>query len=244
MNSHAQQTGLFSTAARKEDCVVGFIAKQSRVPGRDYSAQVDRLKQALEDLNDNSWRLSAGAMVEPNSNNSPMAFDVGFAHEADIVGTFEAPSITAALDGTTRLEKAGWSEIFDTEWLVGPREFASVSSSGDGIPRWGFLALWEWNDAWAAASQEERKAYDAECDVAFKGDISLNINIAGRHRLDWANSWHHLGVWEAPRFEIIDVAMRGHEAASDFMFTTSRHYVGRQRSLIELIRSHAGLSSD
>ncbi len=100
---------------------------------------------------------------------------------------------------------------------------------------WGFLALWEWNDAWAAATAAQRREYDAECDVAFAGDVALDIAIAGRHRLDWASSWHHLGIWEAPSIAAIDAAMRGHEHAADFKFTTSRHFIGRRRPLADLI---------
>jgi hypothetical protein len=100
---------------------------------------------------------------------------------------------------------------------------------------WGFLALWEWNDAWSAATKAERRAYDEECDVAFKGDVALGINIAGRHRLDWASRWHHAGLWEASSLGSVDLAMQGHEAAADFKFTTSRHYVGRLRPLADFI---------
>jgi len=37
---------------------------------------------------------------------------------------------------------------------------------------------------------------------------------------------------------VIDAAMRGHEAAADFKFTTSRHVVGRRRPLADLIAAH------
>lgn len=117
-----------------------------------------------------------------------------------------------------------------------PREFASVRGAAVPDARdWGFLALWEWNDAWCAASQERRTEYDAECDVAFQGDLALGIDIAGRHRLDWAHRWHHLGIWHAPSLEAINRAMAGHERAADFRFTTSRHYVGRIVPLVDLL---------
>ena len=171
-----------------------------------------------------------------------MGFDIGFAHDAAIAGAFEAPSTTEALEGTVLLEKAGWVKLFDTTWLIGPREFAPVTTSVEGFERnWGFIALWEWNDAWCAASPAERTAYDKECDVAFAGDLALGINIAGRHRLDWSSSWHHLGMWQVQSLEVIDEAMRGHEDASDFMFTTSRHFVGLERPLGQLLRQVTGL---
>jgi hypothetical protein len=53
--------------------------------------------------------------------------------------------------------------------------------SGESVDRPRvFLALWEWNDAWSTATKDDRRAYDAECDVAFAGDLALGINIAGR----------------------------------------------------------------
>ena len=143
--------------------------------------------------------MSVRAMFEPNAQAEPYVFDTGFAHDADMVGAFEAPSLSAALAGTVRLEQAGWARRFATEWLLGPREFSTVQGRGERTDHsWGFLALWEWNDAWSAATKAERRAYDEECDVAFKGDVALGINIAGRHRLDWASRWHHAGLWEAP----------------------------------------------
>jgi hypothetical protein len=48
-----------------------------------------------------------------------------------------------------------------------------VSGLGDAFRRdWGFLAFWEWKNAWAAATGLVRREYDAECDVAFKGDLA------------------------------------------------------------------------
>jgi hypothetical protein len=79
------------------------------------------------------------------------------------------------------------------------------------------------------------EAAEEESDVAFKGDIARGINIAGRHRLDWASRWHHAGLWEAPSLGSVDIAMQGHEAAVDFKFTTWRHYVGRLHSFADFI---------
>ena len=139
--------------------------------------------------------MSVRTMFEPNAWCEPYVFDTGFAHDADMVGAFEAPSLSAALAGTVRLEQAGWARRFATEWLLGPREFSTVQGRGERADHsWGFLALWEWNDAWSAATKAERRAYDEECDAAFKGDVALGINIAGRHRLDWATCWHHAGL--------------------------------------------------
>jgi hypothetical protein len=198
----------------------------------------EQIASVLHALTAEGWLLSIRAMIEPQAANEAMALDTGFAHSVDVAGVFEAPTISAALQGTVRLERAGWARLFATEWLIGPREFAAVNGSGGEMDRpWGFLALWEWNDAWSAASPEQRTEYDAECDVAFKGDLSLDINITGRHRLDWAHGWHHLGAWEASSPEAIDKAITGHEDAADFMFTTSRHFIGRVRPLQEFLAS-------
>lgn len=225
------ETEVFSADTADGRAVVMFLAR--REPG---GRGADGILRELGRLEDEGWRLSIGRMIDDTAPNGASALDSGFAHEIDIAGVFEAPSLAAALLGTVRLERAGWNRLFATEWLIGPREFAAVH--GAAVPRardWGFLALWEWNDAWCAASPERRVEYDAECDVAFQGDLALGIDIAGRHRLDWAHRWHHLGIWHAPSLEAIDRAMKGHERAADFRFTTSRHYVGRIVPFAELL---------
>ncbi len=215
----------------------GISAKRQPVPGHAFGLpEQARIAGVLSDLRAEGWQLSVRAMFDPASEAEPTAFDTGFAHAVDVAGAFEAPSLSAALAGTVRLEQAGWSRRFATEWLLGPREFATVGGLGDAARHeWGFLALWEWNDAWSAATGPERRAYDAECDVAFAGDVALDIGIAGRHRLDWGQFLHHIGIWEAPSIATVDRAMRGHEDAADFKFTTSRHFIGRRRPLAELI---------
>jgi hypothetical protein len=238
-------TDVFTAAEASGRCVVLFIAESlpqacTRFDDRHRAA----IQAVLGELDAEGWFLSLRAMVDPAEKAEPTAFDAGFAHDADIVGVFEAPTMSAALEGTVRLEKAGWSRRFATRWLLGPREFAAVNGIGPAIGRaWGFFALWEWNDAWTAASAAARREYDAECDVAFQGDLALNINIAGRHRLDWASSWHHLGAWEVDQPETVDAAMRGHEAAADFKFTTSRHLIGRRRPLADLLLPVPGAPS-
>ncbi len=235
-----EATEVFATAASSGRCVVAFLCKRQPVPpGAFAEREREAIGAVLRALQAEDWRLSVRAMFDPEGGAEPTAFDTGFAHAVDFAGVFEAPSLSAALNGTVRLEQAGWSRRFATEWLLGPREFATVGGEGEAAQHdWGFLAFWEWNDAWAAASQVERREYDAECDVAFKGDVALDIGIAGRHRLDWASSWHHIGVWEAPSLAAIDTAMRGHEHAADFKFTTSRHLIGRRRSLASLIAAN------
>jgi hypothetical protein len=238
-------TDVFSAAQASERCVVLFITKSQPTSFGIFDAShLASIRATFRALEAEDWRLSLRAMIDPSTQDEPMAFDTGFAHDADMVGVFEAPTISAALLGTVRLEKAGWSRRFATQWLIGPREFAAVGGQGPAIAReWGFIALWEWNDSWAAASPEARREYDSECDVAFQGDLALNINISGRHRLDCASSWHHLGAWEADRPETVDAAMRGHERAADFKFTTSRHFIGRRRPLAELIAGIPGAPS-
>lgn len=232
-----EATNVFVAADGDGRCMVAFLAKRQPVPpGAFGTRERDAISAVLRALQAEDWLLSVRAMFDPGGAAEPMAFDTGFAHAADFAGAFEAPSLSAALAGTVRLEQAGWSRRFATEWLLGPREFAAVGRLGDAAEReWGLLAFWEWNDSWAAATGSERRHYDAECDVAFAGDLALDIGIAGRHRLDWASSWHHIGIWEAPSLTVVDQAMRGHEAAADFKFTTSRHMVGRRRRLADLI---------
>ena len=60
---------------------------------------------------------------------------------------------------------------------------------------WGFLALWEWNDAWSAASESGAHApMTRNATSPSRATSRLGINIAGRHRLDWASRWHHRGA--------------------------------------------------
>lgn len=232
-----EATDVFAAAESSGRCVAAFLVKRQPVPAGGFGApEQEAIAAVLRSLRAEDWRLSVRAMFDPDGSAEPMAFDTGFADAVDFAGAFEAPSLSAALAGTVRLEQAGWSRRFVTEWQLGPREFATLGGLGDAARHeWGFLAFWEWNDAWAAATGPERREYDLECDVAFKGDVALDIGIAGRHRLDWASSWHHLGIWEAPSLAAIDTAMLGHEHAADFKFTTSRHVIGKRRPLAELI---------
>lgn len=230
------ETDVFSAAAASQRCAVMFLAKRQGEALDSCAAERAGVEAVLDIFRADGWLLSIRAMFEPDGVNEPMALDTGFAHAVDLAGVFEAPSLSAALEGTVRLERAGWARLFTTEWLIGPREFSTVRGTGGDIERpWAFLALWEWNDAWSAADAATRTEYDAECDVAFKGDLGFAINIAGRHRLDWAHGWHHLGAWEAPSAEAIDAAITGHEHAADFMFTTSRHVIGPVRPLRDLL---------
>lgn len=238
-----ETTDVFAAATTSGRCAVVFLASYlpttSGIFTPDHAAAID---DVLGSFSREDWLLSVSAMIEPSAARRPTAFATGFAHGVDIAGVFEAPTMAAALEGTIRLERAGWARRFATQWLIGPREFAAVRGNGPPAERpWGFIALWEWNDAWAAASAGERRQYDAECDIAFAADLALNVNIAGRHRLDWASSWHHLGVWEAATPETVDAAMREHERVADFKFTTSRHFLGLRRPLAELIAEPSGV---
>ena len=235
-------TDVFSTADVTGRCAVAFLARRQHVPDRGDGAATRRAVLAtLDRLVCSDWRLSVRRMLASDgtptlgADAEAAAYATGFAHDVDMVGLFEAPSITAAVDGTIALEAAGWARLFSTQWLLGPREFAAVHGAPGVCRDWGFLALWAWNDAWAAASPAERRAYDLECDEAFAADLALGIDIAGRHRLDWASPWHHVGVWELTSPADLDTAMLGHEQASDFKFTTSRHFLGRRRPLRELL---------
>lgn len=227
-------TGVFLAQVGTPACGVMFLARrQARTTEADLSA----IEAVLTRLRAEGWSLSVGTMLDPEPGHTPIGYATGFAHDVDFGGLFEAPSIAAAVAGTIALEQAGWAKLFTTEWILGPREFAAVHGASSAQERrWGFLALWEWNDAWSAATPEARREYDAECDVAFASDLAAGINIAGRHRMDWSSRWHHLGAWEADTPERVDAAMREHERAADFKFTTSRHYIGRAAPLLALIR--------
>ena len=237
-----EATEVFAPADTGGRWVVAFLVRRQKVAAGAFGAREQAaIADVLRAFAQEGWRLSVRAMFDPSLGAEAAAYDTGFAHAVDFAGAFEAPSLAAGLAGTIRLERAGWSRRFATEWLLGPREFATVGADAAASGHdWGFLALWEWNDAWAAATAQQRRDYDQDCDVAFAGDLALGIAIAGRHRLDWASSWHHLGVWEAASPAVIDAAMRGHERADDFRFTTSRHLIGRRRTLADLIAADGG----
>jgi hypothetical protein len=232
------ETDVFGAAAGQR-CGVVFLARRRALPGPARAAAAAGVRRALAELADQGWQLSVGEMFGDRA--QPSGYDTGFAHDVDVAGVFDAPSLADALAGTVALAAAGWDRLLRTEWLVGPREFGTVVSPNGRAPRneWGFLALWEWNDAWQAASDDERREYDRECDVAFSADLAAGVSIAGRHRLDWASRWHHLGVWEVPDPQVVADAMHEHERVADFKFTTSRHYIGRVRALAELLEENA-----
>lgn len=232
------ETEIFSAASGATGASAVMFMARRQVPTPAGAPSAEAVRTVLAALAHEGWHLSIRRMFDEAADPAAFVLDTGFAHGVDFAGVFEAPSLSAALRGTVRLEQAGWARLFTTEWLIGPREFATVEGIGEPVERpWGFLALWEWNDAWSAATPDARTAYDAECDVAFRGDLGFNINIAGRHRFDWAHGWHHLGAWEAPSVESIDAAIRGHEHAADFMFTTSRHLIGKMIPLESFLPS-------
>jgi hypothetical protein len=219
------RTVAFYTARRRR---AGSSAASTRAHAADVVG-------TLADLTERGWRLSVAEMFGDVT--AAAVYLSGPLHDADIVGAFEAPSLAEAERGVTALEAAGWAELFTTSWLLGPREFQPVPSplGRDLSHEWCFFALWEWNEAWQQASAAERRDYDLECDEAFSFDIRSGVSIAGRHRLDWASPWHHLGIWEVASPEVVDRAMQMHERVADFRFTTSRHYLGRRRSFIDYL---------
>jgi hypothetical protein len=232
MNPLTGETDIFR-ASGDGRCGVVFLSRRRVTSGRERTDAVSGVLAELALMSERGWHLSVAEMFGEQA--EPSAYDSGFAHDVDVVGVFDAPDITSALTGSVALEAAGWDRLFRTEWLLGPREFGPVSGSVRAARGWGFLALWQWNDAWQAATEDERREYDAECDVAFAADLRAGVTIAGRHRLDWASSWHHLGVLEVPDPSVVAEAMHEHERVADFKFTTSRHYVGQVRTIAQLL---------
>jgi hypothetical protein len=230
------ETEVFA-GADGQACVVVSLARGRPALDHDRRAPLTAsIVDACGALSRAGWVMSTHQLFT-GVEEGPWVYSTGFAHDIDIVGVFEAPSKSAALAGIDAIEDAGWAEMFVSEWLTGPREFAPAPSPANTpMDRdWGFVALWKWNDAWQRASKAQRAEYDIECDVAFAADLGAGINIAGRHRLDWASPWHHLGVWESPTYAAIDTAMCEHERVADFKFTTSRHYIGRRVPLIQAL---------
>lgn len=195
---------------------------------RTLSTRVTEVAGALADA---GWDLSVAGMFGDET--EPTVYEAGAMHDVDVIGAFEGPGMDTVERGVTALEDAGWSELFATSWVLGPREYLPVPTAAGREPgqEWCFFALWEWNDAWQASNVAERRTYDLECDEAFSFDVASGVSIAGRHRIDLGSSWHHLGIWEVASPDIVDRAMQVHERVADFKFTTSRHYLGRRRRL-------------
>ena len=213
-------------------CGVVFLARRVVCD----AAATRRVLETLESLRSEGWAVSLDQILASRAGqvppSNPFVFETGFTHDRDIAGIFEAPSLEAAHAGVARLEQAGWIQVLRTEWLIGPREFLPViSRNSRNSDDWAFFALWTWKDAWHSASDEQRRAYDLECDTAFDSDLRLGAAISGRHRLDVASRWDHIGVWRVPGPDMVDEAMRAHAAVADFKYTTSRHYLGRRISL-------------
>lgn len=239
MSNLTADTEVFASdpAAGQRACVVFTATRQDDLPGIYGEAERAAIEAEIAALIAEGWILSQRRVFDPAAPNVPVVLDTGFTHAHDIAGVFEAPDLDAALAGTVRLERAGWARLFRTEWMIGLREFAPIPGKGAHEDHgWAFLALWEWNDQWCEASPAERADYDAECDVAFRGDLAHEVNISGRMRLDLGHHWHHLGYWEIAGPDVADSAIRGHEEVADFKFTTSRHIVGRLSPLAETIR--------
>lgn len=233
-------TSVLSADRGGSACALIFLARTKPASSRAYGqSHASEITKVLHELASEGWLLSVRQMLDPSEQEASV-FDTGFAHDIDFSGVFEAPSTSAALEGSVRLEQAGWNRRFSTEWMVGPRELATVKGVGDPIERpWGFVAFWEWNDARTAATPDERRKNDADCDIAFQADLDANINMTGRHRMDWMHSWQHMSVWEAASPELVDHAMYLHERVLDFRFTTSRHYLGKRRPLADFLTPEA-----
>lgn len=229
------ETDVFA-AAGDGRCAVVFLARR-RSGGRGVP---DPLAGALDALRGTGWLLSVDRILAGGGPNEPSVYATGFSHDVDFVGMFEAPGLSMAHAGIRALEHAGWSRLFRTEWLLGPREFQPVvsHSSRGTFDEWGFFALWRWNNAWHAATEQQRREYDLECDQAFAADVQDGAAITGRHRLDVASQWDHIGVWRVPSVAMVDRAMRMHERVADFKFTTSRHYLGKRTAFESLLEGN------
>lgn len=222
-------TDIFDVDNVEQSVVLVLGRRRHEARGATARDAANNVVALLESLRDEGWNTSVAAMF--GDSGPAEVYETGFAHDIDVILALESPTMSAAYTGADRLERAGWSELFSTEWNIGRREFRPVPSTKGRDPTapWNMFALWEWNDAWQAATPDRRREYDLECDRAFRSDIESGVSIAGRHRLDAQSTWHHLGMWEAPTFDHITNGIAVHEEVADLMYTTSRHYVGHRR---------------
>jgi hypothetical protein len=209
-------------------------------PAADRVSIGSRIADVLLQLRKSDWRLGVDEMLGRSADGFP-CFDASWAGQQLVFGILEAPTLPVALSGIDTLDDAGWRRLFRTGWIVGLRDLPPVE--GERSIRTessiGFLALWNWNDAWHLAQPSERLDYDRECDEAFEFDRRIGIDMSGRHRSAWASEWDHFSVWEAETLEAVDQAMKEHERVRDFMFTTSQHVIGRKLDLSSYWRDRA-----
>lgn len=209
---------------------------RSRLQSRTTTFLVDEILAELCELASEGWHLSphlaAGREDDPWT---PRVYWSSAFRNIDLFGIFEAPSLAGAFEGVSRLRLRGWDVLFETtEWLIGPRDLPPDLGEGPHNGGLGFLALWDWNDAWHKAAPEERARYDAECDVAFTYDVTLGIDLFGRFACGALGGWDHAALWEVPNLDVLTTAMGAHETQADFMFTTSSHFIGRPIPLSQL----------
>jgi hypothetical protein len=213
--------------------VVFVASRQPAIPAGAVAAVERRLGGLAED----GWLLDPHAGLGRSGAGRPRCYRASAFQACDVFGVFEAPGLEAAHRGISALAEAGWGAVFaETMWLIGPRDLPPVPGAGPHLEALGFLALWDWNDAWHAADPEERRAYDAECDVAFDFDVALGIDLFGRFRTSGEAGWDHAALWECPDLPTLTRAMGAHEAQADFMFTTSSHFIGRAGTFADLRR--------
>ena len=228
-----EATDVFAAAESSGRCVVAFLAKRQPVASGAFGTRErEAIAAVLARLAGRTLAsFRAGHVRRPGQRSSPWRFDTGFAHAVDFAGAFEAPSLSAALAGTVRLEQAGWSRRFATEWLLGPREFATVGGLGDAARHeWGFLAFWEWNDAWAAASgpratRLRRSNATSPSRATWRSTSALQAAIGSIGRVPGITS----ASGKRHRWPRSTRPCAGHEHAADFKFTTSRHVIGKRR---------------
>lgn len=202
---------------------VTFITDELRLPGA-----VAGLSRTLRDLGDAGRLLDPQRIAGRRETGAPTVYWSEPFGETAAFGLFEAPDLEEAHRGISELAEAGWGRTFGrTQWIVGARDLPPSLGQGPFDRGLGFLALWDWNDAWHTATPEERAVYDRDCDAAFAYDVELGIDIFGRFDVSAASDWDHAALWEAPDLPTLTEAMHGHEIQDDFMFTTSYHLIGR-----------------
>ncbi len=202
---------------------VTFIADELRLPGA-----IAKVSRTLRGLGDAGWLLDPQHIAGRRETGTPTIYWSEPFGETAGFGLFEAPGLDEAHRGISELVNAGWGWMFGrTQWIVGLRDLPPSLGEGPFERGLGFLALWDWNDAWHRATPEERAVYDRDCDVAFAYDVELGIDIFGRFDTAGTSDWDHAALWEVPDLLTLTEAMHGHEIQDDFMFTTSYHLIGR-----------------
>ena len=149
-----------------------------------------------------------------------------------------APNLRALETTMNDLEEAGDFKFADSEHVIGLYQADAPAPDWDALAMacrpgpsderpLGFCAFWRMTNAWYRASAEEQAANDRVVRQVFAQAQSWGVLMGGIYACRWCSRWDYFTFWVAPNLEALEATMAALERAGDFMFTDSRHVIGR-----------------